>query len=489
MNAPKQLPPRWAHQLLAWLHPYDTLEEVEGDLDELYAYWYKRAGKTQATVRFLLNLVSVLPPFVRRRKRKQDYYQHPSTLSPDMLRNYIKIAWRNLIRNKTFSAINILGLALGMTASLLILLWIKDELSVGTQYENAQQLYRVMEHEIADGRIVTDEDTPGILADELKRQFPEVQYAAGLSWGQERVLTAGKATTRQLGRYAGPDWFKMYSIPLLAGTPETAITAPGTVAISAKIAALYFGDPKKAIGKSIRFDNWEDYQVTAVFADLPGNSLESYEYLLNWKDFLKREPWITVWENGGPRTRLQLRPDANVASVDARLRSFLKGRNKDIGPTFNIQLFLQPETDAYLQSTFKDGQRSGGRIEYVRLFSIVAVFLLLIAGINFMNLATARSVKRAREVGVRKVIGAERASLIGQFMGEALLLTTLALMLAVVLAGLLLPVFNQLTDKQLTLPVDQPIFWITSASMLLAMSGLSGSYPPCFCRRSIRCGC
>src|SRR5207253_1968913 len=146
----------------------------------------------------------------------------------------------------------------------------------------------------------------------------------------------------------------------------------------------------------------------------------------------------------GPDTRIELRPDADVAKVDAKLRKFLKGRNKDISATFDIQLFLQPETEAYLYSNFKNGQRDGGRIEYVQLFILVAVFLLLIAGINFMNLATARSSKRAREVGVRKVVGAERASLIGQFMGEALLLTILSLVLAVVLVGLLLPVFNQL---------------------------------------------
>jgi len=397
-----------------------------------------------------------------------------------MFRNYLKIAWRNLVRNKTFSAINILGLALGMASSLLILLWIQDELSIGAHYPNAPQLYRVMEHGIADGRIVTDEDTPGILADELKKQFPEVVYAAGMSGREEYVLTAGGKTARQTGHYAGADWFRLYGVPLLIGTPETAINRPGSVAISAKLAAIYFGDPQKAMGKSIRLDNWFDVQVTAVFSNLPANSPDWYEYVLNWDDYLRREPWLNEWSNAGPGTRLQLRPDADLANVNAKLKTFLKGRNKDISPTFNIQLFLQPEMEAYLYSNFKNGKRDGGRIEYVRLFIIVAVFLLLIAGVNFMNLATARSVKRAREVGVRKVVGAKREALIGQFMGEALLLTALALVLAIVLVGLTLPLFNQLTDKQLTLPINKSSFWATLLALLVLMGGLAGSYPALF---------
>ncbi|MDB5242510.1 MAG: hypothetical protein JWP57_3135 [Spirosoma sp.] len=397
-----------------------------------------------------------------------------------MFLSYLKIAGRNLIRNKTFTTINLLGLGLGMASSLLIGLWIQDELSVGTTYPNATHLYRVMEHEIADGRIVTDEDTPGILADELKRQFPEVVYAAGLSGQQEHVLTVGDKGIRQSGQYAGADWFTMYGIPLLAGTPATALNAPNKVAISAKLAKTYFGDPQSALGKSIRIDNATDYHVTAVFDNLPISVPDKYDFLLNWNDYLAHQPWLNVWENGGPRTRLQLRPDADVAQFNAKLKTFLKGRNKDIGPNFTIQLFLQPETEAYLYAHFKEGQRDGGRIEYVRLFTIVALFLLLIAGINFMNLATARSVKRAREVGVRKVVGAGRASLIGQFMGEAMLLTSMALVLAVVLVSLLLPEFNQLTNKQLTLPIRQLSFWITLPALLLVMGGLAGSYPALF---------
>ncbi|GAB3263927.1 ABC transporter permease [Larkinella harenae] len=471
-------PPRWATWLLETFGHPATREEVGGDLQELYAYWVKTVGERRARQRYCLNALKLMRPLARRNRSENDpllLFQHS-----DMLRNYWTITWRNLIRNQTFSVINIVGLALGMASSLLILLWIQDELSMGRQYANSAQLYRVMEHEMTDGRIATDEDTPGILAEELKREIPEVVYAAGFSWGERHVMTVGEKTARQEGRFAGADWFKLYNIPLLAGTPDGALSAPNQIAISRKLAELYFGNPQMALGKSVRFDNSRDYQVTTVFEDLPIHSLDQYDYLLNWENFLNREPWLRAWENAGPSTRLMLRPDADPARVGAKLKTFLKGRNKDFGPGFKIDLFLQPETEAYLYSNFKDGHRDGGRIEYVRLFIVVAVFLLFIACINFMNLATARSVKRAREVGVRKVVGAERSALVGQFMGEALLLTALALALAVGLVAVLLPTFNQLTDKRLTLPFDEPMFWMVLSGILIGTGGLAGSYPALF---------
>jgi len=337
-----------------------------------------------------------------------------------------------------------------------------------------------MENEIADGRIVTDDDTPGLLATELKKQFPEVVYAAGFSGADQDVLSVGEKVGRYIGHSAGADWFKMYNIPLLAGTPTAALNAPNSLAISHKVAETFFQDPQAALGKTIRFNNSTDYQVTAVFENLPQNALDQYDFLRNWDNYLKHEPWLQVWENAGPETRLMLQATADPAKVNAKLKSFLKGRNKDINATFNIELFLQPETDAYLYSNFKNGQRNGGRIDYIRLFVVVAVFLLLIAGINFMNLATARSVKRAREVGVRKAIGAERLSLIQQFMGEAFLLTALSLMVAIILVSVLLPGFNLLTNKQLVLPLAEPVFWSFLLGLLVFTSIFSGSYPALF---------
>ncbi|WP_222930347.1 ABC transporter permease [Larkinella punicea] len=469
-------PPRWASTLLDWLGDPNTVEEVQGDLLELYDYWVETVGVRKARWRYALSVLKLLRPLAKAKKADSS----PFFLNPDMIRNYVKISLRNLIRNQAFSAINIAGLALGMASSLLIFLWIQDELRIGTHYPNAAHLYRVMEHEITDGQIVTDDNTPGILADELKKQFPEVVYAAGFSGGEDHVLSVGDKVARQSGCFVGTDWLTMYSIPLVAGSVKTALNSPTSLVISKKLAEIYFGNAQAALGKSIRFDNRNDYQVTAVFENQPAHSPDQYDFLLNWEGYLKREPWLNKWDNYGPGTRLQLRADADPNRLNAKLKTFLKGRNKDIGPNFNIEMFLQPETEAFLYSNFKNGHRDGGRIDYVRLFIIVAVFVLFIACINFMNLATARSVKRAREVGVRKVVGAERSSLIGQFMGEAMLLTTLSLGLAVGLVMLVLPVFNQLTEKHLALPVDQPVFWAALVGLLIGTGGVAGSYPALF---------
>lgn len=397
-----------------------------------------------------------------------------------MMHNYIKIACRNIIRNRVFSVINILGLALGIASSLLLLLWIQDEWRTGRNYDNIGSLFRVMENEIADGRTVTDEDTPGVLADELKTQIPEIAFAAGISQHENHILSAGEKISRLSGCFVGSDWFNMYSIPLLAGSPASALVGPDNIAISRKVAETFFKDAEAALGSIIRMDNGTDCKVTAVFEDLPANSLDKYDFLRSWSVFLKREPWLNVWENAGPGTRVRLKPNADPKVVNARLKNFLKGRNKDINASFNIELFLQPEADVWLYSNFTDGHRDGGRIEYVKIFLIVAVFILMIAAINFMNLATARSVKRAKEVGIRKVVGARRLSLIWQFMYEALLMTCLAAMVAVACVWLSLPFFNLLTGKQLTLPVNEPFFWVLLLLILIVTALLSGSYPAFF---------
>jgi putative ABC transport system permease protein len=398
-----------------------------------------------------------------------------------MILNYFKIAIRNVVSNKIYSGLNIGGLALGIASSMLIFLWVQDELNIGTQYKNASSLYRIMEREFTDGKIVADEDTPGLLADELKREFPEIKYAAALSSPEFHMLAANKKAVRYGGNYVGADWFNIYSIPLLSGS-TSALISPGNVAISKKLALQFFGQSQLAMGKSIRFDNNKDYQVTAVFEDLSDHEQDQYEYLLNWTDYLNKEPWLKEWSNYGPSTRIQLHETlggkpVDPAALNAKLTWFLKGRDTDFGATYHTNLFLVAEKDAYLYSNYKNGYQDGGRIEYVRLLSIVAVFLLLIAGINFMNLSTARSFKRAVEVGVRKAVGAGRESLIFQFMSEAFLMTLMAFTLALLAVIFVIPAFNDLTGKQLAIPYHDVTFWLKTIALLVVTALISGSYP------------
>ncbi|GAB4019731.1 ABC transporter permease [Spirosoma migulaei] len=489
MNAP----PRWADRLLESFLSPRLLEDVQGDLHEVFYKRIQEVGLSKARREYRWAVLHYLRPYFFKSFRRSDQptssyystYPQPSLFQFDMIRNYLKIAWRNIAHNKSFSAINILGLALGMACCFVIVLWIQDELSVDAYHANGPQLYNVMERQFYDGKVEAGNGTPALLAEELKKEFPEIAYAAGLSWEEERTFLVGDKLNKEKGRWAGADWFKMYSIPLLAGTAETALNAPTTIAISQKLAQNYFGSPQAAMGKSIRIGNKEDYQVSAVF-DVPAASSVTYDYLLSWKDLLNHNEWLKDWGTNALETRIQLVVDRNgvpadPARLEAKMKSFLKSRNPGMTKSGSaIQLFLQPYQEAYLYSNFKNGYQDGGRIDYVRLFGIVAVFILLIACINFMNLATARSVKRAREVGVRKVVGAGRGWLIGQFIGEAMVLTCMALLIALGAVWLLLPTFNSLTEKHIAFHFTDASFWVILVGMALVTGLIAGSYPALF---------
>jgi len=400
-----------------------------------------------------------------------------------MIKNYLKIAWRNLVRNKAFSTINIMGLALGLACSLLIMLWVQDERSVDGFHKNGEQLYQVYERNYYDGKVEAGYPTQGLLADELKKTIPEVQYAAGFEYasspGTQNNFEAGDKVSKMRGMFAGADFFSMFSYPMLQGNAESALNSPSGIAVSRKMAEYFFETAEKAIGKTIRFENKENLQVTAVFENLPANSSQQFDFVRSWTDFTKQNSWVNNWGNTSPATFVQLRKEADPVKVEAKIKDFIY-RYQQRDNAFRTELALQPYPEKYLHSTFKNGYIDGGRIEYVRLFSIVAIFILLIACINFMNLATARSAKRAKEVGVRKVIGAHRSALVGQFAGEALLLTFFSVAIAVILAAILLPLFNNLTGKQLALPVAQPGFWMMIVGLLVVTAFVAGSYPALF---------
>ncbi|MGF7040128.1 ABC transporter permease [Mucilaginibacter lappiensis] len=398
-----------------------------------------------------------------------------------MLKNYLKIAWRNLIKNKAHTFINIAGLSVGLACSLLILLWVQNELSVDAYHKNGDRLYSVYERQYYDNKVHGQYGTPGVLADELKKQIPEIEAASNLIYGDEYTFQVGDKILKMNGADAGDDYFKMLSVPLLQGNAQTALNSPVSLAISRKVAVAFFGSPQAAIGKTIRYENKKDFKVTGVFEDVPKASSQKYDFVRNWYSFLEENDWAKDWGNNGPATMIMLRADAKPALVEKKITHFLDNLNKDQKKgTFTEELGMQRLDEGYLHGNFDNGKIEGGRIEYVHLFTIVAIFILLIACINFMNLTTARSVKRAREIGVRKVVGAVRSVLIKQFIGESLLITSLAVAVSLVLLVLLLPVFNQITLKEIDLPFNQPLFWVKLAALTIITGLISGSYPALF---------
>jgi putative ABC transport system permease protein len=397
-----------------------------------------------------------------------------------MIRNYLKIAWRNLWRNKFFSTINILGLALGMACSILILLWVQNELSVDAFHANGSRLFAVIERQYYDNKVVGQYSVPGVLAAEMKKVIPEIEYSTNFGFNDKNTFRVGDKIMKIEGSAADSDYFKMFSYPLLEGNTKTALNTPVSISISRKMAEDFFGSPHAAIGNTIRYENKKDFTVTAVFENLPENASRKFEFLINWDNFLKENDWAKQWGNNGPGAFIMLRADANPALVDKKITRFLDKYNKEQSKAFREELGIQKFGDIYLHSDFKEGKPDGGRIEYVHLFSIVAVFILLIACINFMNLTTARSVKRAREIGVRKVVGAVRGVLIRQFMGEAILLTSIAVVISIILVLILLPVFNWVTQKQISYPFAHISFWLWLLVLTFTTGFLSGSYPALF---------
>lgn len=392
-----------------------------------------------------------------------------------MIKSYLKTTWRNLIKNRTFSLINIFGLALGMTSSLLILLWVNDERNTDGFHVNEDRLYTIYERQYHDGQIDAGYYTPGLLADEMKIVFPEVQFATGMAWNELNTFEANGKILKQSGNFGGKDFFKIFSYALVEGDTANALKSSVDIAISRKMAEEFFGSAQGAIGKAIRYQNRKDLNVAAVFENAGPSSSMKFDYILNWETFLENNGWAKEWGNNGPSTYVVLNEGADADAFRQKIKKFIELYNKE--ENFRIELDIQLFRDKYLHSNFKNGEIIGGRIQYVTLFSIVAVFILLIACINFMNLTTARSVKRAKEIGVRKVVGALRSTLIRQFMGEAIWIVILSFALALLCVALLLPVFNTIVQKQISLPFSSPFFWISLGSLTLVTGLISGSYP------------
>lgn len=395
-----------------------------------------------------------------------------------MLINY-RVAWRTIKRNKVFSLINIIGLAAGLACSLFILLWVQDERSMDGLLASADRRYVVYQLEHSAGETGGSYYTSGLLADELKRVIPGVRYAAGYA-NNERLFQVGSNNLRMEGAFAGSDFFRIFPFPLLLGDAADALSGPTAIAISRKMAVACYGSPEAAMGKTLRSDGLPALSVTAVFDNFPEKSSLQFDYIINWELFRRINAGGMKWDGAVCQSALLLKDNVDAAIVGATIRRFLDTYYTNQGPGLRVELGLQRYDEKYLNGNFRNGHFAGGRMEYVRLFSVVAVFILLIACINFMNLTTARAAKRAKEIGVRKVIGAGRGALISQFMLEALLMALLAMVLALGIVYLLLPLFNKLTAKHILLAFASPAFWGRLIALTCLTGLVAGSYPALF---------
>jgi putative ABC transport system permease protein len=391
-----------------------------------------------------------------------------------MLKNYFKIAVRNLLRSKGFSLINITGLIIGMSSAILILLWIYDEVSYDRFHQNKEYLYHAWNRGTFDNKLQCWSSTPKTLGPALKQEYTEIE---NMSRALSRwfVTVAGETKISTQALVADPSFLSMFSFPLLKGNKATALDGVYSIVVTEKMAKKMFGTTD-AMNKVIRIDS-NNFTVTGILKDLPSNSKFEFEYLLPWK-FLK-----TIgadddrWGNNSVDTYVQLKPGAIEASMNAKIKNITK---RHTAGTEQQEVFLHPISKWHLYSDFENGKVSGGRIEMVRLFGIIAAFILLIACINFMNLSTARSEKRAKEVGIRKAAGAYRKHLVLQFLGESVLLVFIAGIAALLLVQLVLPSFETLVNKELVVPYGNPYFWLAALAFILITGLVAGSYPAFF---------
>jgi ABC-type antimicrobial peptide transport system permease subunit len=355
------------------------------------------------------------------------------------------------------------------------MLWVHDERSVDTFHTLDERLYSIFERQYHDGVIDTYYNTPGLLCQELKIVFPEVEFASHMAWNETATFESNGKILKKVGNWGGEDFFKMFSYPLLAGDVNNALNAPVNIAISRKMAEDFFGSPDEALGKSIRYQNTKDLKVSAVFENVTPLSSRQFDFILNWETFLENNGWAKEWGNNGPQAYVVLKKDANADDFRKKIKNFIERYSKE--ENFKIELDMQRNSEHYLYSDYEAGQLAGGRIQYVNLFSLIAAFIVLIACINFMNLTTARSFKRSKEIGVRKVVGAVRGALVRQFMAEALWIVVISFGLSLLVVGLVLPAFNTIVNKHIELPLDNIFFWAALGGLAIATGMIAGSYP------------
>jgi putative ABC transport system permease protein len=402
-----------------------------------------------------------------------------------MLRNYLKLAWRSLLKDRQFSLLNLLGLSVGLACALLIGLWITDEYGIEKYNPNDDRLYQVMTNNKTSNGLETSLYTSGILAKPLRTEFPEVEDASVVlpaSWFNDPTTPSGLLTYGDKKISATPqlvdsNFFHLFSCPILEGNYRRLFADKQGIFISESIARRIFGTRQNIIGKIIHFDQNDfsgSYEIRGVFQPNPPNASEKPDLLFNFDLALERRPGLKEWGNSDPHTFVLLKPGANLVAFNAKLSHFLAAKlgSKDQYP----QIFLSKFSDRYLYNRYENGVRSGGRIVYVKLFTIIAIFILIIACINFMNLSTARAAQRAKEVGIKKVVGAGRGTLILQYLGESILLSIASLLVALAICELLLPVFNGITGKQLTLNFG-PTLLLELLGITLVTGLFAGSYP------------
>lgn len=478
MTEHRAQPPKWADKLLEWYCSEKYLEETLGDLHEWFDYRVDRQGAFKARLLYFLDVIKLFRSY--RLKGYREIYTN-SYNNNAMFKNYLITSWRSLLKSKVFSLINILGLAIGMSACLLILLYVRHELSYDQFQANKENVFRIKQDRYNKGELTTSwaSGCAGI-GPALAENFPEVKDYVKLTQSNAVVTYKDQTFKEDYAYYATSSFFNFFSIPLLQGVDSLVLKDPYTVVLSESTAKKYFGE-EDPIGKTIRHNGARDFDVTGVYADIPANSHMEADMLFSFETYvdLVGEGSRTNWDWDGFMTYIWLDDNVVVEDFESKLPAFvIQQHGEELeGGSAGIKFTLQAITDIHLYSDFMMEFKANGDGQVTYFLLIIAIFIILIAWVNYINLATAKSMERAKEVGIRKVMGSFRNQLMNQFFIEAIVLNLFAAVLALVLIYLALPYFNQLSGRELLLSFADPQLWAALVVLFVFGGLLSGIYP------------
>ncbi len=455
--------------LKLYCHP-DFLEDILGDLDEYHEQNWNTKGPFYANVKFLIDVLLLFRLSLLRTKW---FYQNAINLA--MIPTIFKTSFRVFWKERGYALLNVLGLTVGLTASILLLLYVESERSVNGFHKDIDQLYQVMENRTYSGVTSTNEFTPGPLNTAFKEDFPEVEAIAAYTWPYDPYFIKGDHRQRENGRWASADFFKVFNVDFIEGGAKNALTSPSQIYFSRSAKERLFGK-EPALSKTIEIDGWGIFKVAGVFEDMPNESTLDFDFVAPFLVWKQINSWVDEWSNSGISGIAKLKSGTDIEAFNAKIEGYVQekmGEKEEVAGT----IFLQPFKDRYLFTNYENGKLTGGRIMYVRLFTVVAFFILLIASINFINLVTARSTRRAKEVGVKKVVGSTRGYLLLQFMTESVLLALFSALLAGFLIMLTIRPVNLLVGKNMNFSLIEPNQVIILLATGLLIGLVSGIYP------------
>ena len=468
-------PPKFGVGFLRFFLKREYLEEIEGDMEEIYSELFEKYGRRKASRKYIAQIILLLRPSLLKGIPRYEGSWMISVAIHNLL-----VTMRGFRRYKSTFFINLIGLTSGLAATLLIFLWIQDEHAVDSFHQNDDQLYWVMSNFDINGEILTWNYTSGKLAGAMKEEFPEVDNAVRVSnhfFRPEGIISLDNKHFEATGMFVSPNFFEVMTYPIIVGNGDKVLDSKSSILVSETMAIKVFGSAENAISRVIEVENWllsGEYEVSGVYKDPPNTANDQFDYVLNYSVLVDADQWSDHWNGGYARTYLVLKEGTDINNFNEKIDDFITQKTGNE----RFELFVQKYSDNYLYGEYENGVQAGGRIENVRLFLIIGVFILLIACINFMNLSTAQASRKMKEVGVKKALGVKRGVLVTQFLIESLVLTSISVLLSVVIVMVLLPIFNEVVGKYLVINFSQLIR--PAIAFILITGVVAGSYPAFF---------